>query len=114
MDHQDWETFVVHCKEPGKKKQTGSSNIQHHDKSRQQKIDDKEKDGDLKHTLIDKSLSLEIQQARLKKGWTQKQLASRISVIPSVINEMETGKYIYNHIYINKVKKILGIYNPRK
>ena len=63
----------------------------------------------LKHKKIDGELSKKIQQGRISKGYTQKQLANRLSIPLNEINEMECGKFIYNGQKISKVKRFLSI-----
>ena len=111
MDHQDWKTYIVHCKDTPKT--TGNGQMEtvkrstNFDKSK--KYDQKIEEGDLKHKKIDPELSKKIQQGRLSKGWTQKQLATKLSIPVNVINEMECGKYLYNGQTISKVKRALNI-----
>lgn len=115
MEHQDWTTYIVHCKEPDKAT------------NKQKKLDDKEKkvntgvlqkdnkleksieEGKLKHKKIDPELSKKIQQGRLSKGLTQKQLANSLSLPVTEINQMECGQFMYNGQKISKVKRFLRI-----
>ena len=53
--------------------------------------------------------SKKIQQGRLSKGWTQKQLATKLSIPVNVINEMECGKFIHDGQKLSKVKRALNI-----
>ena len=111
MDHQDWEQFIIHCKpkqkdnnKGGEKKESTPNNF-----LKDIKLDKKIEEGDLKHQKITKELSKQIQQARLSKGFTQKDLANKLSLQASVINDIECGKAIYNGHQISKIKRILGI-----
>ena len=65
--------------------------------------------GVLTHKKVDQSLSKIIQQARVEKGWTQKELANKVALSPAIINEIESGKAKYNPAYINKLKLVLKI-----
>lgn len=115
MDHQDWETYIVHCKDKNKvtnkekklndKVKKKGTNVLQKDSKLEKNIED----GNLKHKKIDGELSKKIQQGRLSKGLTQKQLANRLSIPINEINEMENGKYVYNGQKISKVKRFLGI-----
>tara|TARA_A100001037_G_C15039341_1_gene584717 strand:- start:310 stop:648 length:339 start_codon:yes stop_codon:yes gene_type:complete len=111
MDHQDWETYIIHCKgETNGTKDKKVEKIKRNtffDKSK--KLDQKIDEGDLKHKKIDSELSKKIQQGRLSKGWTQKQLATKLSIPVNVINEMECGKFLYDGQKLSKVKRILNI-----
>ena len=115
MEHQDWETYIVHCKNKDnvinkenestkkvKKKNTGVG-------QKDNKLDKKIEEGDLKHRKIDPELSKKIQQGRISKGLTQKQLANQLSIPVNEINEMEGGRFLYNGQKISKVKRFLSI-----
>jgi DNA-binding XRE family transcriptional regulator len=62
---------------------------------------------------VDRSFSVALQQARLGKGLSQKELATRICEKPQVINEYESGKAIPNPNIINKLDRALGVHLPR-
>ena len=110
FDHQDWKPQII------KKKKTISEhrkeNNIHKPSSTSQKIKSIEKkaeEGNLKHKQITKELRLQIQQARNSKGLTQKQLAQQCQLTQQIINEIESGKAIYNHSHITKIKRVLKI-----
>lgn len=50
-----------------------------------------------------------IQQARIEKNWTQKDLAQRVNEKPSVINEYENGSAIVNPTLMSKLERALGV-----
>ena len=60
-----------------------------------------------------KSLSKAIQQARMAKKMTQKELATAINEKPQVIGEYESGKAIPNGQIISKIERKLGCKLPR-
>ena len=62
---------------------------------------------------VDKSLSKAIQQARMAKKMTQKELARAVNEKPQVIGEYETGKAIPNPQIISKLERKLGVKLPR-
>jgi transcriptional regulator with XRE-family HTH domain len=43
---------------------------------------------------------------RLKKGWTQTEIAKRLSVVHSVWSDYEHGKFCPNTIHLEKLKKL--------
>jgi ribosome-binding protein aMBF1 (putative translation factor) len=114
MEHQDWENYIMHCKD-GKKSNTTQDKTPEVKKKntgvlqKDTKLEKKIEDGNLKHQKIDSELSKKIQQGRLSKGLTQKQLANQLSIPVTEINEMENGKFPYNGPKISKVKRILSI-----
>ena len=62
---------------------------------------------------VDKSLSKAIQQARMAKKMTQKELATAINEKPQVVGEYESGKAIPNPQIISKLERKLGCKLPR-
>lgn len=109
MDHQDWNQYIVHCKNSPKDKEGNAIKKVHKDNSKSNILDKKIESGNLKHKKIDKELSRAIQQARLSKGLTQKDLAKQLSLQPNIINDIECAKAIYNGQQISKIKRKLGI-----
>ena len=113
MEHQDWKTYIIHCKNPNilnREKNINTEKKKNMDEiNKENKIEQKVKDGELKHNKIDLIISKQIQQARLSRNMTQKQLANKLSIPISEINEMETGRFKYNGQKISKVKRYLKI-----
>ena len=110
MEHQNWETFIVHAKNPVKSNKLNEKKKNpQYVKSKDKKLEESIENGDMKHKLIDPELSKKIQQARLSKNLTQKQLAQQLSIPQQTINEIETGKFKYNGQIITKVKRKLNI-----
>merc|ERR1719253_1618695 len=72
-----------------------------------------EESDELKIQKVDKSLSKAIQQARMAKKMTQKDLATKINEKPQVIGEYENGKAIPNGQIIVKIERALGCKLPR-
>lgn len=72
-----------------------------------------EETDELKHNKVNKSLSKAIQQARMAKKMTQKDLATAINEKPQVIGEYENGKAIPNGQIISKIERKLGCRLPR-
>eukprot|EP01083_Nonionella_stella_P004805 14005_1 len=72
-----------------------------------------EESEDLKHKTVNKSLSKAIQQARMAKKMSQKELATLINEKPQVIAEYENGKAIPNGQIIVKIERKLGCKLPR-
>lgn len=72
-----------------------------------------EESDELKINKVDKSLSKAIQQARMAKKLTQKELATKINEKPQVVGEYENGKAIPNAQIINKLERELGVKLPR-
>ena len=103
LDHQDWKPVVVKKNTTNTTKKTNPEN---------QKIKNIEKcveEDDLKHKKITSEIKQKIINGRCSLSFTQKQLAQKCNLPLQVINEIETGKAIYNHQHINKIKRVLKI-----
>jgi putative transcription factor len=57
---------------------------------------------------VDVSVGKAMQQARLLKGITQKELAQLVNEKPQVVNEYESGKAILNQNILTKLERVLG------
>lgn len=68
------------------------------------KIDKEE----IKLPTVPKDLAKEIGQARVAKGLTQVQLATKCNVKSDVIRDYENGTAIMNHDVLTKINGILG------
>ena len=64
---------------------------------------------ELKHNKIEMSVSKLISQARINKGYNQKQLANLINVDAKTINNYENGRAIPDHKILNKLEKYLHV-----
>jgi putative transcription factor len=71
------------------------------------KLDEQDEAGKLPEVGL--SLGMLIQQARMAKSLTQKQLATLINEKPNVIAEYEQGKAIPNHQILGKLERKLGV-----
>ena len=110
FDHKDWKQVII--KKPKTTTEIRKENNIPKPSTTNQKlksIEKKAEEGNLKHKQITKELRLQIQQARNSKGLTQKQLAQQCQLTPQIINEIESGKSIYNHSHITKIKRVLKI-----
>ena len=86
------------------KVETKHKNKEH--RSAMRKLD--EETENFKHKKMPINLRLQIQKARQVHGWTQKELASKVGVKSTIINEYESGKAIPKGPELAKIKKVLG------
>jgi ribosome-binding protein aMBF1 (putative translation factor) len=101
MNNQDWETiFMTKSKEKTPQPQTGPK----------PPIDTHQAEPLPKITV---ELKTAIQQARIAKKLSQKELAQQINVPVSLINDYEKGTAIPNNSFIAKLEKSLGTKLPR-
>lgn len=109
MDHQDWTPVILNKKKEvqieTQKKKPVIVNEQLTPSQYKNAISD---DPDApKHISV--SLSKQIQQARMAKGITQKDLAMKLKVTADVIRDYENGKAIPSHSVIQNIQKTLGV-----
>ena len=104
LEHQDWKTVVVKKKKDEKPKEIKKKtdpNIKY--------VEKQVEEDNLKHKKITQELRTKIIQARASQKWKQKDLAQKCNLPISVINDIESGKAIYNPQHINKIKRILKL-----
>ncbi|XP_021933028.1 endothelial differentiation-related factor 1 homolog isoform X3 [Zootermopsis nevadensis] len=64
---------------------------------------------ELKHDKVPLDLGRLIQQGRQARGWSQKELATKVNEKPQVINDYEAGRGIPNQVVIGKIEKAIGV-----
>ncbi|CAM9367583.1 unnamed protein product [Laminaria digitata] len=97
--------------ETERKFSAGENKSTHRGHMNMKKLDDETEE--FQHTRVDRGLAQAIQQARLGKKMTQKQLATQINEKPQVVGEYESGKAIPNPQLISKLERALGVRLPR-
>ena len=104
LDHQDWKTLVVKKKKDEKPKEI-KRKIDPNIKNVEKQVEE----DNLKHKKITPELKQQIIKGRCSQKLTQKELAQKCNFPLQIINDIETGKAIYNQQQINKIKRILKI-----
>uniref|UniRef100_T1J792 HTH cro/C1-type domain-containing protein n=1 Tax=Strigamia maritima TaxID=126957 RepID=T1J792_STRMM len=89
------------------KKFNAATNKQHHTTLNTAKLDRETEE--LHHDKVTLEVGKMIQQARQAKGWTQKDLATRVNEKPQVINDYEAGRAIPNQQILSKLERTLGM-----
>jgi len=64
---------------------------------------------ELHHQTLGSDVAKIIQQTRQQKGWTQKDLATKICEKPQVVNEYESAKAIPNQQVLAKLERVLAV-----
>ena len=108
LDHQDWKTVVVKTKQSKAEKQTTTKKFSEAQQKDIKLLKQVEEDN-LKHKKVPPEIRKLIQLRRCELKWTQKDLAQRTNLQVTIINEIETGKAIYNPQHINKIKRVLKL-----
>jgi ribosome-binding protein aMBF1 (putative translation factor) len=105
MEHQDWKAIVLKPAAPvivknivEKKKIIENSSI---------KVN--ENDEVIQIKKVPKEISQLITNARIAKKLSRKDLANQLNFKQDIIDDIETGKAIYNGSQIAKIKRQLGI-----
>jgi len=105
MEHQDWKAVVIKPAAPQlvkniveKKKININSSV---------KID--ENDEVIQIKKVPREISQLITNARIAKKLSRKDLANQLNLKQDIIDDIETGKAIYNGNQIAKIKKHLGV-----
>ena len=111
-EHQDWENYIVHCKNPTNKlngKDNSNMVVKNKIKTvnNDKKLEDQIEKGELKHKKINTDLKIEFQKWRQSKGYTQKQVAIRLNVTQSIINDFESGKLNHNPKLVSNIKRMI-------
>ena len=111
FDHQDWKTIIMNSsikKDKGPIVSVTKSKNSNFDQNAI-KLEKKVENDELKHSKVPDDLRIKIIQIRNSKKLTQKQLANGVNLPLNIISEIESGKAIYNHQHINKIKRYLKI-----
>ena len=105
MDHQDWNTIYTHV---NKKLNNDKKSKQKKGISKEKKMEKQIEEGKMKVKLTSSDIGKQIQDKRNSKGLSQKDLAQKVSVVPKIIIEIESGKAKHNPQLINKINRILN------
>ena len=111
MSDQDWKPVIINGGSvPGKEKnkQTSGFKTKNYDPKFQQ-LDSDDPDPKQIGGTISLDLRLQIQKARNAKNMSQKDLAQKLNILPSVINQYESGKTKPDNRTLQKMGNILGV-----
>lgn len=121
-DFQDWDTQVIQRRQPTRPKLSQShlregqyvslnkgiqNKATNYDAQRMRKLD--QEDETFRHKKVDRRFSLKVQQARLVRKLTQKQLAQKLNLPVDVITKYENGTAINDGQVTGKLKQFLHI-----
>ncbi|KAL7633759.1 UNVERIFIED_CONTAM: hypothetical protein RMT77_015713 [Armadillidium vulgare] len=130
MSESDWDTVTVLRKRPQKASQLKTEQAVNQARRTGQKVETCQKYGaatnkqhqtslntakldreteELKHEKITVDVGKLIQQGRQAKGWTQKDLATKINEKPQVVQEYEQGKAVPNQNVLSKLERAVGL-----
>jgi len=73
------------------------------------KLENEESDESMTIPKVSRSVAIRIQQARLDKKWTQKELATKINEKQQIINDYESGRAVPSQAVLAKLERILGV-----
>ena len=107
LDHQDWKPVII--RKNAKQNVESVKKKLNNETLKKISIENKAENDELKHKQITIKLRYSIQKARCNQSLTQKQLAQKVNLSLQIISNIESGKAIYNHQHINKLKRFLKI-----
>ena len=100
MFHQDWETVVIRNNKTLEAQRPKSAPAPRRVEKNLEGFD---------HKKVPKSMADAIQKKRLELGMSQAKLAQIINEKPSVVNDVECMRGVYNHVHVNKILKAVGL-----
>jgi len=102
MNHQDWNTVVIHGKNFKDEKKVVVREL-----TKEQKLDNEELGT---HKKVSLTLAQSIQQARIAKGYkTQKDFARAMNLPTDIVNSYESGRAIPESGILQKMRRVLGV-----
>jgi ribosome-binding protein aMBF1 (putative translation factor) len=104
-DHQDWNNIVFKKQQTTSNKQQSTVRVDRNNKLH--KLENESESFEVQKVSL--NLSKQIQQSRLAKKMTQKQLAQQSNISVKIINDYESGKAIPNNIIKMKIQKVLNV-----
>ena len=115
MSHQDWEPVIFKKRIPVKVKEakakglttqqnTNKKNVNYENTVSMRKLENEE----VEIKKIEHSVSKIIQKARMNAKLSQKDLAQKLNLKPTVIQNYESGKAIPNKMILVKMGKMLN------
>ena len=113
LDHQDWNRIIIknkYGKVENKERQVEKKKYSDNNLIKRS-IEKKADNDELKHKKLTLELRNNIIKARNSLKLTQKDLANKTNLSVQIINDIESGKAIYNHQHIQKLKRVLKITN---
>jgi ribosome-binding protein aMBF1 (putative translation factor) len=109
LDHQDWKQVTLQSKQSKIDEKNKSIKKISQEKQKDIKLHKQVEEDNLKHNKITQELRTKIIQGRASQKLKQKDLSQKCNLPVSVINDIESGKAIYNAQHINKIKRVLKI-----
>ena len=108
LEHQDWNVQYVYLNKQTKQNKENKSK-QGPYPNKENKMDKQIEEGNMKIKKTAAEVGKEIQKKRNELKLSQKDLASKVNVLPKVIMEIENGKAKHNPQLIVKIKRTLQI-----
>ena len=108
LDHQDWETYIIHCKSNPINKNKETKDVKKKTIVNPEiKMDAQIEDGKLKHKKINNLLKEDFKKWRNLKGLTQKDVANKLAVQTTIINKFENGQLNHDPKLVGKIKRLI-------
>ena len=108
LGHQDWEPYIIHCREPKKKNTKVNNSIKKKKVNNIENVlESKVSEGTLKHKKMSDQLVTDFKLWRNKMNYTQKEVAIKLAIPLQIITKFENGKLNQDSSLINKIKRLI-------
>ena len=108
FDHQDWENVVIRSKSKQTEERKKKASVTSHRSAEEAKFIKMESE-DYVAEKPKLEVRIFIQQARNKRGLSQKELATKLCVQPNIIQQWEAGKTVVPGNCISALNKALKV-----
>ena len=112
MSGQDWNPVNIGNK-TNPKSNNKTNNTTNNNKDPKKILEEKCEEGIFNKPQVDLNLKIMIQQARMVKKMTQKDLSTILKIKHEIIRNIENGKLIPDNMTIAKLSRVLGVKLPR-
>ena len=90
LGHQDWEPYIIHCREPKKKNTKVNNSIKKKKVNNIENVlESKVSEGTLKHKKMSDQLVTDFKLWRNKMNYTQKEVAIKLAIPLQIITKFE-------------------------
>lgn len=105
FDHQDWAPVTFTKVKQASAKDKSETQRRSESAVKLSKLDSE----DYVPPKVEKSMGKALQQARLIKKWSQKDLATKLNTKPQTVQQWEAGKQNIPGEYVNTINRVLNI-----
>mmetsp|Transcript_11766 Transcript_11766/g.12933 ORF Transcript_11766/g.12933 Transcript_11766/m.12933 type:complete len:137 (+) Transcript_11766:40-450(+) len=93
---------------PGSKRYGGANQTGNNYRGNVRRMEDEEGEESMRHQRVPASIARKIRSNRSTKGWSQKELATRLKQNMRVVQDWESGKAMFNKRMLANFERALG------